>query len=105
MRLGEKRLGQSHALRSATKSAYRDVDDDDPLLVSLLDGTVCAVDRDTGETVWSFSSGGPLVRASGGGGQSIAQGGRHGGGIAQSREGTEPRRSKVQRYYFAVPFH
>ena len=29
MRLGEKRLGQSHALRSATKSAYRDVDDDD----------------------------------------------------------------------------
>ena len=46
----------------------RDVDDDDPLLVSLLDGTVCAVDRDTGETVWSFSSGGPLVRASGGGG-------------------------------------
>lgn len=34
-----------------------------PLLVSLLDGTVQAVDRATGESLWSFSSGGPLVRA------------------------------------------
>ena len=36
---------------------------DSPLLVSLLDGTVQAVDRATGESLWSFSSGGPLVRA------------------------------------------
>ena len=34
-----------------------------PLLVSLLDGTVQAVDRETGASLWSFSSGGPLVRA------------------------------------------
>ena len=34
-----------------------------PLLVSLLDGTVHAVDPATGESLWSFSSGGPLVRA------------------------------------------
>ena len=36
---------------------------DSPLLVSLLDGTVQAVARATGESLWSFSSGGPLVRA------------------------------------------
>ena len=37
----------------------------EPLLVSLLDGTVRAVDARTGETMWSFDSGGPLVRAHG----------------------------------------
>ena len=39
------------------------VRESDPLLVSLLDGTVQALDRRTGETLWTFSSGGPLVRA------------------------------------------
>ena len=31
--------------------------------MSLLDGTVRAVDRSSGETLWTFSSGGPLVQA------------------------------------------
>ena len=34
-----------------------------PLLVSLLDGTVQAVDHETGDLLWSFSSGGALVQA------------------------------------------
>ena len=46
--------------------------------MSLLDGTVRAVDRSSGETLWTFSSGGPLVQAH----RSGADGSRGGGGVA-----------------------
>ncbi|KAK9823205.1 hypothetical protein WJX72_001091 [[Myrmecia] bisecta] len=38
---------------------------DDPLLVSLLDGSLAALDSETGEQLWRFDSGSPLVSASG----------------------------------------
>jgi outer membrane protein assembly factor BamB len=47
-----------------------DADSEKALLVSLLDGTVRAVNRDTGEMIWSFSSGGPLMEAHAGDGES-----------------------------------
>ncbi len=37
----------------------------EPLLVSLLDGKVVAVDRDTGRQLWTFDSGPPLLSVSG----------------------------------------
>ena len=55
-------VGGHERTSSSSSSAPRD-GSRSPLLVSLLDGTVQAVDRATGEAMWSFSSGGPLVRA------------------------------------------
>lgn len=46
--------------------------------MSLLDGTVRAVDRSSGETLWTFSSGGPLVQAH----RSVSDGPDGGGGVA-----------------------
>ncbi len=37
----------------------------EPLLVSLLDGAVVAIDPDSGSRLWTFASGFPLVSASG----------------------------------------
>ena len=36
-----------------------------PLIVSLVDGTVLAVDPGTGATLWRFDTGGPLLSAAG----------------------------------------
>ena len=48
----------------------------DPLLVSLLDGTLVAVEPSSGVPLWAFDSGGPLVSSSGlGGGGSENSGG------------------------------
>ena len=55
-------VGGHERTSSSSSSAPRD-GSRSPLLVSLLDGTVQAVDRATGEAMWSFSSGSPLVRA------------------------------------------
>lgn len=37
----------------------------EPLLVSLLDGSVFAIDQESGSRLWTFASGFPLVSASG----------------------------------------
>lgn len=38
---------------------------DDALLTSLLDGSLVALDADTGQTLWTFDTGLPLLSSSG----------------------------------------
>ena len=45
--------------------------DSEPLLITTLDGRVAAVDRDTGQTLWTFDTENALVSAKGSAGYSF----------------------------------
>ena len=76
----------SRALRKQkkTKNSRPLSPSSDPLLVSLLDGTLIAVEPTTGTPLWAFDSGSPLVSSGGLGG---GRGSRGGGGRQQDGDG------------------